>query len=657
VPMTIELRQEAIDRLYTQLRGQQASVKIAAESLINGAGPSPDTTDDIILQKALGAQNGQKFMRLWAGEHNGYASQSEADLAFCRLLAFFTQDAAQIDRLFRRSGLMREKWERPDYCDLTISRAIESTHEYWRGASVASRNGHLHDGAHHPQDEPSHPSEDHKGPTESLDDIHLTDVGNGLRLVRQFGEDLRYVITWKKWLLWRDGRWMLDEGAAVEWHAKQVIAGLYRWAQEKIGELAQDIPDDELKEARAKALAQAKAILNWAHTSENGSHIDLMVKRARVNPKVQIRHDQLDADPMLFHVINGTIDLRTGELRSPQRSDLITKRSPVVYDADAICPRWQTFLQRIQGFPRLQDPLSDDERGRRIERADRMITYLKRLVGMSLTADVMEQILVFLHGGGQNGKSTFLNLILALTGEYGMQAAPNFLLVREHEQHPTELTDLFGKRFVSTVEIEKGKQLAEALMKILTGSEKVRARRMREDFWEFFPTWKVWLAANDKPKVKGRDKATWRRIKLIPFDVTIPDDEVDHDLPQKLMQELPGILNWAIEGCLEWQRYGLQEPPEVTRATEAYRDETDILGQFTRECCTTGKDQKTQSAFLHKAFDAYTGQPISAVEFADVMKASGYKKKTIDGRVYWVGIGLRSSTADLRQKAANEKND
>jgi hypothetical protein len=276
--MNIQPRQQAIDELYQQLREQQAGAKMAAEPSTNATGPSPDTADDLILQKALGAQNGQKFARLWAGELNGYASQSEADLALCRLLAFFTQDAAQIDRLFRRSGLMREKWQRPDYHDLTIGRAIEGAHEHWRGASAVSRNGH-------------HPKDGHEGPPESRDDIHLTDVGNGLRLVQQFGEDLRYVITWKKWLLWHDGRWLIDEGAAVEWHAKRVIAGLYRWAQEKIGELAQDIPDDvELKEARAKALAQAEAILKWAHTSENGNHIDLMGVHTRFVQKLSLTY-------------------------------------------------------------------------------------------------------------------------------------------------------------------------------------------------------------------------------------------------------------------------------------------------------------------------------------------------------------------------------
>jgi putative DNA primase/helicase len=537
---TIQPRQTVIDQLHAQLRAQQAGARVTSAPGASGASPSPPLTDDALLQKALGAQNGQKFAQLWAGELDGYGSQSEADLALCSLLAFYSQDPAQLDRLFRRSGLMRAKWERADYRDQTINRAIEGRYEHYRGVTFEARNGHTPADAHDPL-----------GDDPSPEDVHLTDVGNGLRLVQQFGEDLRYVITWKKWLLWLNGRWMLDEGAVIEWHAKQVIAGLYRWAQAKIDKLVQDLATGgELSDERAKELKQAQAVLSWAHTSENGAHIDLMVKRARVNPIVQIRHDQLDADPMLFHVANGTVDLRTGKLRTPRRSDLITKHSPVAYDADAVCPTWQAFLQRVQGFPRPEEEISDDERDQRIQQADRMITYLKRAVGMSLTADVMDQILLFLHGSGQNGKSTFLNTVLALMGEYGMQAAPNFLLVREHEQHPTELTDLFGKRFVSTIEIEKGKQLAEALMKMLTGSEKVRARRMREDFWEFFPTWKIWLAANDKPKVRGRDKATWRRIKLIPFNVTIPDDEVDHDLPQKLMAELPGILNWAIEGCL-----------------------------------------------------------------------------------------------------------
>jgi putative DNA primase/helicase len=342
-------------------------------------------------------------------------------------------------------------------------------------------------------------------------------------------------------------------------------------------------------------------LLQWAHTSESGTHVDLMVRRARVNPKVKITHDVLDADAMLFHVLNGTIDLRTGQLYAPRRSDLITKQAPVAHDPDASASLWVAFLQRVQGYPQPDEMLDVVERDRRIKEADEMITYLKRLVGMSLTGDVSAQILLFLYGTGQNGKSTFLNTILALMGEYGMQAAPNFLLVPEHEQHPTEQADLFGKRFVSTIEVEKGKELAEALMKTLTGGEKVRARRMREDFWEFPPTWKIWFAANDKPLIKGRDKATWRRIKLIPFDVTIPDNEVDPDLPGKLLKELPGILNWAIKGCLEWKAEGIREPKRVTQATEAYREETDIVAEFCRECCTLGKFAKTQSSVLHKA--------------------------------------------------------
>ena len=238
-----------------------------------------------------------------------------------------------------------------------------------------------------------------------------------------------------------------------------------------------------------------------------------------------------------------------------------------------------------------------------------------------------------------------------LTGDYGMQAAPNLLLVRDREQHPTELSDLFGKRFVCTIEIEKGKQLALALVKMLTGGEPVRARRMREDFWEFPPTWKIWLAANDKPKVAQQDKATWRRIKLIPFDVTIPDEEVDADLSNKLLAELPGILNWAIEGCLEWQAHGLQEPEEVRRTTEAYREESDLLGQFIKDCCTTSvASAKTQSSVLHRAYETYTGQAVSAVEFSDLMTAAGFKKKTSRGKVYWQNIGLQTPPGDEKDE-------
>jgi putative DNA primase/helicase len=618
-PTTIEPIQEAINAVYGEMFPEDHD-----RSKTSWNGTAPEFSDTIILEAAQKAKNAAKFVKLFLDgdirdytHGDGSPDRSRADLALLCLLAFYSKHEEQLDRLFRLSALCRPKWEsRADYRHRTITKAIESTPEQWSGPAS---NG-----------QPS-------------DEIHLTDVGNGLRLVHMFGEDLRYVTTWEKWLAWRNGRWDLDEGRLVEWHARQVIAELYRSTQAQIATLAQDIPQDEAaKKRHDQQVAMAEATLKWAHTSEIGHHIDTMVKRARVNPKVQVRHSDLDTDSMLFQVTNGTIDLRTGERHNPRRSDLITKCSPVAYDPYAICPTWNRFLQRIMGHPLPHQVMPPDERDRRIQRADRMTTYLKRLAGWSLTADVREQILLFLYGEGQNGKSTFLLILLALLGDYGMQAPSNLLLVRDREQHPTELADLFGKRFVSTIEVEKGKRLAMALVKALTGGEYVRARRMREDFWEFPPTWKIWLAANNKPKVTDQDKATWRRIKLIPFNETIPDEEVDKTLPAKLLAELPGILNWAIEGCLEWQEQGLDEPEEVTQATEAYREESDILGQFITDCCFQHKDAKTQSSVLMKAFETYAGVSTNRADFDAMMRQAKFQKRTLHGRTFWVGLGLKA---------------
>jgi putative DNA primase/helicase len=325
------------------------------------------------------------------------------------------------------------------------------------------------------------------------------------------------------------------------------------------------------------------------------------------------------------------------------------KQSPVIYDPQASCPRWLQFLDEIMA--------GNQE----------LVDYLQRAVGSSLTADVSDQCLFFLHGGGSNGKSKFLEAILALMADYGMQSIPEFLTVRNNEQHPTERADLFGKRFVATVEVESGKALAEALVKQLTGGERIRARRMREDFWEFDPTHKLWLAANHKPVIKGTDYAIWRRIKLIPFTVTFVDQPQDESQRQKdptlskqLRAELSGILRWAVDGCIAWQQQGLNEPKAVTEAVETYRQEMNSIGQFLQECCYVPNplrlDIKTQSSQLHEAYLKWSEEHLTPHAFAARLKEMGYTNKPFrDGRKYWMGIGLVVIDADAHHDREPEE--
>jgi len=375
-----------------------------------------------------------------------------------------------------------------------------------------------------------------------------TDATNAARLVAMFGDDIRWVGLWDKFLLWDGKRWKIDDHLRIHTLAKQIADNLWKEIAAKV--VTGNVDRDTMK-----------AMYGFARTSNNVSGIKAMVALSRSEPEVPIRVEDLDVVPWLLNVENGTIDLRTGKLREHRREDFITKLAPVTYDPKATCTTWIEFLDTIFAGNR------------------ELINYMKRLVGYSITCVTEEHILPFLYGSGANGKSTFCELLLKLMGtDYSMKAPPDLLMAKRGESHPTERADLFGKRFVGCIETEAGRKMAEALVKELTGGDRVRARRMREDFWEFAPTHHVWLVSNYKPVVAGTDHGIWRRIKLIPFDAVILDKEQDKKIGSKLEAELSGILNWIIKGCLEWQQNGMQEPDIVKAATTEYQIESDDIG-------------------------------------------------------------------------------
>jgi putative DNA primase/helicase len=266
-----------------------------------------------------------------------------------------------------------------------------------------------------------------------------------------------------------------------------------------------------------------------------------------------------------------------------------------------------------------------------------------------MTADVREHVLFFLYGTGGNGKSVFLNTVESCFGpDYGMKA-PRGLLMAKKETHPTELADLAGKRFISCIEAEDGHRLAESLVKEMTGGDGIRARRMREDFWQFKPTHKIWLAANHKPRIRGTDNGIWRRIRLVPFTVSIPEDQQDKELPAKLEAELPGILNWALLGCLEWQQNGLAAPDVVNRATAEYREEMDLVGGFIEECCIIAQCHKARAVDLYGAYQRWAEQagehPASQRAFGTALAARGFERKSSNG-TWYLGIGMATAAGN-----------
>lgn len=444
-----------------------------------------------------------------------------------------------------------------------------------------------------------------------------TEAANASRIVAQHGANIRWCEPWLKWLIWDGKRWAMDQTRRIDALAKETAAK--QWEHVGTAQLALEA-------------GEAKAIITFARASNSANGIRHALELARSEPGVPVRPEALDSDPWLLCVENGVLDLRTGKLRPHDQADYITKLAPVVYDPDADCPTWHAFLKTIFAGDR------------------ELIAFIRRAVGFSLTGCVNDHALFFCYGTGANGKSTFLNAIIDLLGgDYAIKAASDLLLSKKGA-HPTEVADLFGKRFVACVEADSGRRMAESLVKELTGGDRVRARRMREDFWEFAPSHKLWLAANSKPTIRGSDFGIWRRIKLVPFTVTIPEQDQDKRLGERLKAELPGILNWAMLGLAQWRDMGLAEPDAVRAATAEYRAEQDTIGQFLDECCAVADHCEVTTQELYRAYKTWGGECTQRL-FSDRLIERGFENVrftfgTNKGRKGWRGVGLLASEGE-----------
>ncbi len=448
-----------------------------------------------------------------------------------------------------------------------------------------------------------------------MDDVEpdggpLTELGLARRMVKSYGNRIRYVPQIRTWYVWDGQRWAEDITGDVTRMAKATVDALHGSARF----------DLERRESLTKA---------WLKM-QTASHLRAIVELACTEPGVPVTTDELDPDVWALNVGNGIIDLHTGELRPHNQTEMCTKLVPIDYDLEAVCPTWERFLGEV---------FDGDES---------LIEFVRRFAGYSLTGDVREQLLLFADGSGANGKSTLLGMLRQLAGDYGVQLDPAVLTAGQHDQHPTGLTDLRGARLVTTVETEANRRLAEALVKQLTGGDPIRARRMRGDYFEFWPTHTLWLAGNHLPAIRGTDLGIWRRIALVPFDVSFEGERQDPKLPAKLADEAPGILAWAVRGCLEWQREGLRLPERVRAATKDYRVSQDHLGRFLAECCVIEDTASVASKDLRAAYEqwcseqgerAWSAQAIGR-ELTDRGFDSGMTGRG-NGKVRtWLGLGL-----------------
>lgn len=435
-----------------------------------------------------------------------------------------------------------------------------------------------------------------------------TDTGNAERLADRHGANLRYCYPWGKWLVYDGMRWRLDDRGAVARLAKDTARSIF--------EEAKEAPDD----------AKAKQLGKWASTSLSESKLRAMISLAQSEPGIPVLPEEMDASPDLLNVLNGTIDLRTGEMREHRREDLIIKLAPVEYDPNAAAPTWAAFLKRVLPTEEVRE-------------------FVQRAAGYSATGDTSEQCMIINHGIGSNGKSTFQEAIAGALGDYAMRAPTEMLMARRSSGVPNDVARLKGARFVTASETEEGRRLAESLVKDLTGQDTISARFMRAEFFDFKPTHKLWLSTNHKPEIRGTDTAIWRRIRLVPWTVAIPQAERDRKLPEKLRSELPGILAWVVRGGLEWRRKGLEAPEEVRRATNAYRSEMDVLAGFIEECCILRHDAMTYAKTLYIEYKDWcetNGERIETQRrFGMRLTERGLERKKVGGVFRWYGIGLR----------------
>jgi len=566
----------------------------------------PDLDDAALLDKARRARNGGDFERLWAGDASGHGGdESAADLALCNLLAFWTGgDPARIDRLFRQSGLMRPKWDKVHHSDgrtygqATIGKALEGNRETYSGRKPGADTAQAQ-----AQREQAGAADDAK-----LARLFQTDLGNSERLVARYGRDLRYCFDFGKWLVWDGVRWAIDrDGAALD-KAKATARAM----------LAEAATLQDREDSRKLAA--------WSFRSQARERLAAALFLAQSD--VPVRPEHLDTHPWLLNVANGTLDLRTGKLRPADRAELLTKAAPVVYDPSAKCEQWLSFLERI------------------FAGNAEVIRYVQKAAGYSLTGLDTEECFFVLHGTGQNGKSTVVETLSALLGlDYAQQATPDLLMQKKQERHATELAVLRGARLVASVETGQGKRLNEVLIKSMTGGDRIRANFMHQDTFEFRPEFKVWLSTNHKPVITGTDLGIWRRIRLIPFAVKIPDEERDGAFKARLREPaaLSGILNWAIEGALLWQREGLKPPQAVSEATQAYREEMDVLAAWLSDCCVVTKLAEASAADLYRSYVQWreqNGERAETQTSFGLRLTERFERVKRRNGIFWLGIGL-----------------
>lgn len=566
-----------------------------------------DLSDYEIIDKARNCQTGQFFNLLYSGAWQGaYKSQSEADIALCNQLAFWTgRNAEQMDRIFRSSGLMRKKWDEKrgidTYGNITIGKACAACVEIYEPKSSSDdtalaisffKNGMI-------------------GESKRTKQYDMNDTGTAHRLYDKHGHILKYSYNRKKWYFWEGRTWVLDEMGEIKRLADEIC--------EDLKQEAFTIEDEKLQEKALK----------FANRTANSSAKEAFIKECQHLKGIPAAPDDFDRYADYLNCLNGIVNLKNGELIPHDQNFMMSKICNSEYDITHTPPKmWLKFLDDIT---------SGDKQ---------LIDYIQKSVGYSLSGSNEEQCAYFLYGNGNNGKSTFLATIADLLGDYCSNAQPETLMLQGRVGSlgggaNSDIARLKSSRLVTIDENNQDMKLNEGLLKQLTGGGKITARFLYSEEFEYTPEFKIWVDTNHKPQIRGTDLGIWRRIKLIPFEVNIPKEKVDRYLKYKLRSEFPQILAWAVDGYMKWQQEGLGEPQSVIEATKEYKNEMDLVGTFSEQCIFIGNNSNNSIA-ANELYSVYVLWAKECNEFvmsrkkfgAEIAKKLPEKKRMSQGYVY-----------------------
>jgi putative DNA primase/helicase len=437
----------------------------------------------------------------------------------------------------------------------------------------------------------------------------FTDTTNAERLRKKYGNDIRYVPKWKTWLVWNGSYWQEDPGSLVHEKGVEMIRSIYDEILET--------DDFHEKETIEKAATQ----------SESMRRRDAMIKAASLKSELNMTFDELDTDPFLLNVKNGTVNVTTGEFREHRREDYITKMSNFTYDPAAECPLWEKFIREIMDYN------------------GELVTFLQTALGWGITGDTSEQVMFILIGNGANGKSTCVNVIMQALGDYATSTQTETFMRKQSDNNSNDLARLRGMHFVTTTEAEQGRKLSESLIKQITGNDRMTARFLYSEYFTFLPTFKIFMATNHKPTISGTDHGIWRRIRIIPFNTTIAEENRDLNLGDKLMAESSGILNWLIKGAMRWKAERLSLPIEVKTATDEYREEMDIIGSFIKDRCEQKPGVQIRARELFKCYQDWCEENnehgCTEKFFGLRLKELGVAQKRLSDGRHWVNITIK----------------